>query len=149
MSRCGRGNRRVGMGVAATFVLALAAVPTTAKGQSGSGSALVANNPYYAAPGNYGTSWGTASYRSVRAYSEFSSPYGAGYAYGYTPATVLPGRHGVGTWRPGATRSPYVLGGPNSYRTWAAPFGRADASLPPPPPFGVYAPGFGPSFPGW
>ena len=39
-------------------------------------------NGWFAAPGYYGMSYGVPSYGSVRTYSEFSSPYGAGYAYG-------------------------------------------------------------------
>ncbi len=46
---------------------------------------------FFAAPGNYGTSLGTPSYGSVRTYSEFSSPYGGGYGYGYAPSGFIPG----------------------------------------------------------
>jgi hypothetical protein len=132
------------------LVLGTMAVPGPVLGQEMAGSGMSTTHAYYAAPGHYGTSWGTASYGTVRTYSEFSSPYGGGYGYGYAPWTYLPGRYGLGIWQPGATISPYVLGGPNVYRTWAAPYSRAgNPSLPPPPPFGVYAPAFGPTFPGW
>ena len=117
------------------------------------GPAPVVNNPYYAAPGNYGTSFGSASYRMPRLYSEFSSPSGGGYGYGYAPARVLPGRYGIGLWRPTMAEGGYVYGAPNSYRTFAVPYVRGGVpttgALPPAPPFGAYAPAFGPGFAGW
>lgn len=116
-------------------------------------SAPVVNNPYYAAPGNYGTSFGSASYRMPRLYSEFSSPSGGGFGYGYAPARVLPGRYGIGLWRPTMVEGGYVYGAPDSYRTFAVPYVRGGspttAGLPPAPPFGAYAPSFGPGFAGW
>ena len=122
------------------------AVPATARAQ---GAAPTVDNPYYAAPGNYGMAWGSASYGMKRTYSEFSSPYGGGYGYGYGPSSILPGRHGLGLWRPGFDESSRLNGGPNSYRTFAVPYVPGRTSSPPPPPVGVYAPGFGPTFVGW
>ena len=98
-------------------------------------------NQVYRAPGYYGTSWGTAAYRVPLTYSTYSSPYGAGYAYGYAPYGVLPGRYGVGLWRQGATSPGYVYGSPG-YSTYARPF-RATRAVSGPP-MGAYAPGFGP-----
>jgi hypothetical protein len=95
---------------------------------------------YYAAPGYYGTTYGVASFGSRQTYSTFASPYGAGYSYGYPPATFLPGPYGAGLWRPGQAtvwRTPYY----GTYATPAAPRGV------PLPPIGVYAPGFGPGIP--
>ncbi len=97
-------------------------------------------NPYYAAPGSYGMMLGTPSYGSVRTYSEFSSPYGAGYNYGYAPYGLLPGRYGAGLWKPGIVAPGYPFGTSyHSYRTFAV-----GTPVAPPPPVGVYAPAFGP-----
>ena len=102
-------------------------------------------NPYYAAPGLYGMMLGTPSYGSVRTFSEFSSPYGGGYGYGYAPNGLLPGRYGVGLWRPGFVAPGYVYGASYySYRTFPVPYGAGTPPLPPPP-VGAYAPGYGPS----
>lgn len=98
---------------------------------------------FYAAPGFYGTSLGTPSYGSVRTYSEFSSPFGAGYGYGYAPASFLPGPYGVGLWRPGVVSPGYYYGASyHSYRTFPAPY--TPGSTVETPPFGAYAPAFGP-----
>jgi hypothetical protein len=100
-------------------------------------------NGYFAAPGLYGMALGAPSYGSVRTYTEFSSPYGPGYALGYAPYGLLPGRYGVGLWRPGFVAPGYVYGSSYYYRTFAVPFGSGGvAAL---PPVGIYAPGFGPS----
>ena len=93
----------------------------------------------------FGTSWGTASYGSRRLYSEFSSPYGAGYGYGYPPTSFLPGPFGIGLWRPGSTGAGPVYGAPNSYRTFPYPYRPGPVRYG--PPIGVYAPGFGPDLP--
>ena len=139
--RAVRGGLSCGL-LASAVVLAVGSVRAQ-------GPSAVTANPYYAAPGNYGTSYGSASFGLKRTYSEFASPYGGGYAYGYPPSRVLPGRYGIGLWRPGMTEGGYVYGAPGMYRTFAAPYVRGAVSVPPPPPLGVYAPGFGPSFPGW
>ncbi len=115
---------------------AYAQVPATAHPYSGV-------NSIYGAPGNYGVSYGVASYGVPRTYSEFNSPYGMGYSYyGYAPSAILPGRHGMGLWRPGSA-SGSVYGNTTSYRTfpastWPVPAGYGPA-------VGAYAPGFGPT----
>jgi len=104
-------------------------------------------NGYFSAPGYYGMSYGVPSYGSIRTYSEFSSPYGAGYGYGYAPYGLLPGRYGVGLWRPAFAAPGYVYGA-SYYQTFAVPY--VPGSTAPLPPVGLYAPGFGPpSFNVW
>src|SRR4051812_41320802 len=98
-------------------------------------------NGYFAAPGYYGMSYGVPSLGSIRTYSEFSSSYGAGYAYGYAPYGLLPGRYGVGLWRPTFAAPGYVYGA-SYYQTFAVPY--VAGSTAPLPPVGLYAPGFGP-----
>jgi len=112
----------------------------------GSGSAQAQNpaparyysgaNSIYGAPGFYGTSYGVASYGVPRTDSEFSSPYGAG---------SQPGKYGVGLWRPGFTAPGYVYGASTSYRTFPAQTWPSPTAYG--PPFGVYAPAFGPPTP--
>lgn len=101
-------------------------------------------NSVYGAPGFYGTSWGVASYGVPRTYSSYNSPYGPGYGGGYPPTAFLPGKFGVNLWRPGFVAPGYMYGSANAYRTFPA------QSWPYPtlygPPFGVYAPGFGPVY---
>lgn len=129
------------------IVLATSTIPSPARAQGGGVAAAVSyySGTYsiYGAPGYYGTSYGTASYRVPRLDSEFASPYGPGSAYGYGPYALAPGRFGVGLWRPGFATAGYVYGSAYSYRTfpastWPVPSGNG-------PPFGVYAPAFGPS----
>lgn len=143
-------RRRLGVWRPAV-VLTVALVPAAARAQSPVGRVVAAPaayrmNPYYAAPGSYGMMLGTPSYGSVRTYSEFSSPYGAGYNYGYGPSRFLPGRYGVGLWRPGFVTPGFTYGASyDSYRTFAV--GTPGA---PPPGVGVYAPAFGPAtMDGW
>ena len=101
----------------------------------------------YGAPGDYGVSFGVPSYGLTRTYSEYSSPYGLGYGYGYPPYSYLPGRYGVGLWRPGFVAPGYVYGA-SSYRTFPVPLRPLVPSYG--PPLGYYAPGFGPpAFYGW
>src|SRR5262245_8390490 len=97
------GRRRWRSGTKLAFLVAGLTLSSAARAQGPAGPTQV--NPYYAAPGNYGMAWGSASYGLKRTYSEFSSPYGPGYAYGYAPYGLLPGRYGVGLWRPGYTES--------------------------------------------
>ena len=97
-------------------------------------------NGYFEAPGYYGTSWGVASYRVPRTYSEFASPFGVGYGYGYAPYGLIPGRYGVGLWRPGLVAPGYVYGA-SPYQTWAVP--NVAGISAPLPSIGVYAPAFG------
>lgn len=98
-------------------------------------------NGYFEAPGFYGTSWGVAGYRTPRTYSEFSSPFGAGYGYGYAPYGLIPGRYGAGLWRPGSVVASDSVYGASPYRTWAVP--NVPGVSWPLPSIGLYAPGFG------
>jgi hypothetical protein len=124
--------------IAFTVALTLGSASANAQAQAPATSTRV--QAYYSAPGYYGTSYGFASYGMRQTYSTFSSPFGPGYAYGYPPATILPGSHGQGIWTPNVRqtwRTPY-------YGTYAIP--SAPAGIPAPP-IGVYAPGFGPGVP--
>ncbi len=99
-------------------------------------------NTIFGAPGFYGTSYGTASFGVPRLYSEFSSPYGAGYGYGYARPALAQNAFGEGLWRAGREPSTTIYGAPGKYRTfpvetWPRPSGMG-------PPFGEYAPFFGP-----
>jgi hypothetical protein len=89
-------------------------------------------------------SLGTPSFGSVRTYSEFSSPFGAGYAYGYRPYGLLPGRYGVGIWRPGFAEPPLFNAAYHSYRTFPGPYRPGVPAVT--PPVGLYAPAFGPPY---
>lgn len=106
---------------------------------------------YYAAPGNYAMAHGSASFGVPRTSTSFTSPYGMGYGYGYEPARLLRGPHGVGLWRPGSGIPSYAFGGSN-YWTFPVPYASA-STRPAPPSVGWYAPGLGPpsrsSYEGW
>jgi hypothetical protein len=113
---------------------------------------------YLGAPGLYGMSYGFASYGMPQTYSVFSAYPGPSYGTNYPPYGILPGRYGVGLWRPGfvapggyvygAAAFPYdsYASGSYSYRTFGVgsltgyPTNPA-VSL---PPVGVYAPALGP-----
>lgn len=101
-------------------------------------------NGYYAAPGLYGMAFGSPSVGLTRTYTSFSSPYGGGYGYGYAPYGMLPGRYGVGLWRPGFVAPGYAYGASYYYRTFPIPASVSGITPLPAPPVGVYAPGFGP-----
>ena len=127
---------------------ALVAGSGSARGQVATGVVGVPFriDAYDAAPGDYGMAFGSPSVGLARTYTGFSSPYGAGYGYGYAPSVLLPGRHGVGLWRPGFV-TPGDLSGASDYRTYPVPSGVP--SVAPPPPVGAYAPAFGPpAYPG-
>jgi len=112
---------------------------------------------YLGAPGLYGMSYGFASYGMPQTYSVFSAYPGPSYGTNYPPYGILPGRYGVGLWRPGFVAPGYVYGaasypydsyasGSYSYRTFAVG-ARTGYSVNPPvslPPVGVYAPALGP-----
>lgn len=100
-------------------------------------------NGYFAAPGLYGMAYGSPSVGMTRTYSSYSSPYGAGYGYGYAPYGLLPGRYGVGLWRPGFVAPGYAYGA-SYYWTYSIPASLSSVPLQAPPPVGAYAPGFGP-----
>lgn len=125
--------------------LAIAPGASTARGQAAAG--IVVGSPYrmngyFAAPGYYGMAYGSPSYGMTRTYTSFSSPYGGGYGYGYAPYGLLPGRYGVGLWRPGFVAPGYAYGA-SYYRTYPVPY--VTNAFVPTPPVGAYAPGFGPT----
>jgi hypothetical protein len=102
-------------------------------------------NGYLFAPGYYGMAYGSMSAGVPRTYTTFSSSYGPGYGYGYAPYGLLPGRYGVGLWRPGFVTPGYVFGA-SYYRTYPVPYA-SGAEGGPTAPVGLYAPGFGPPSP--
>jgi len=141
--------RRSMMVLAVGFALTLAIAPGRAEAQVILGDAPLPYrvNSSIGLPDLYGTSWGVASYGSIRTYSTFSSPYGGGYGYGYPPYSYLPGWYGVGLWRPGFVSPGYVYGA-SYYRTFPVPYRPLVPSYG--PPLGYYAPGFGPpAYYGW
>lgn len=105
-------------------------------------------NAVFGAPGLYGMLYGTPSYGVPRTYTAFNSPYGLGYGYGYAPYGILPGRYGVGLWRPGFVTPGYAYGASYYYGTFPVPYSRNYSG--PLPAVGDYAPAFGPpSYMGW
>ncbi len=99
--------------------------------------------PIYSAPGFYGTLYGVPNHGAIQTYSRFASPFGGpGYGLGYGPSSILPGM-GKALWANG----PVDLGYSDSaghYRTFRAmPVAEYPTYL---PPFGYYAPGFGPPY---
>jgi hypothetical protein len=138
-NRAGRGLRLGGLALGAWLAIGSASVRAQ-------GTAAVPGPGFYEAPGYYGTSYGIPSYGSVRTYSEFSSSYGAGYARGYAPTSIGSGRFGAELWRgSAAVMNPLDGASLHSYRTFAVPYRRYPAVIA--PPFGVYAPAFGPNHP--
>ncbi len=108
---------------------------------------------YLGAPGLYGMSYGFASYGMPQTYTVFSAMPGASRGATLPPYGILPGRYGVGLWRPGFVAPGYVYGSSyyspssNSYRTFAVGrsaygVGQQPASL---PSVGIYAPALGPA----
>ena len=94
---------------------------------------------YFVAPGWYGTSYGFASYGMPQTYSVFSAYPGPSYGTNYPPYGLMPGRYGVGLWRPGYVAPGYVYGAsyyPSSgfaYRTFPLMYGHGrpdDGSAP-------------------
>jgi hypothetical protein len=125
---------------------ALASLPGSARGQIyTSGPAPYRVNGGMGLPDLYGTSWGVASYGIPRTYTTFASPYGAGYGYGYPNYGVMPGKFGVGLWRPGMATPGYTYGAANGYNTFPYPYKPGGPMYG--PPIGLYAPGFGPGGP--
>jgi hypothetical protein len=118
---------------------------------------------YLGAPGLYGMSYGFASYGMPQTYTVFSAYPGPSYGSNYPPYGILPGRYGVGLWRPGFAAPGYVDGaaaypydsyasGSYSYRTFGVGAGPGNgmSQMASPPPVGVYAPALGPrSVYGW
>ncbi len=93
---------------------------------------------FYAAPGSYGTTYGSASYKVPRRYSNFPSIRGADYGLGYGPSGFVANRYGSGLWRPNAVNGPGS--GASPYSTFTIAPGPGVVL----PPFGYYAPTFGP-----
>ena len=78
-----------------------------------------------------------------------SRPSGPSYGSNLPAYGFLPGRYGVGLWRPGFVAPGYVYGEPTSgysYRDLPVVYGTGltAGQIAPPPPMGVYAPAFGP-----
>ena len=128
-----------------------------ARAQAGMGGGYSSSyrvSDYLGAPGLYGMSYGFASYGMPQTYTVFSAYPGASYGSNFPPYGILPGRFGVGLWRPGFVAPGYVYGAsyynypPNSlsYRTFAvgSPYGSSVNRIASPPPVGVYAPALGP-----
>lgn len=101
----------------------------------------------YNTPGAYATTWGVPSFGYPRTYSTFTSPYGAGYGFGYYPYTYVPGYYGYRLWRPGFVAPGYLYGS-GYYGTVTTPYQGLTGGYR--VPIGYYAPGFGPpSWLGW
>jgi hypothetical protein len=140
-------RRRLVGGLLIGTGVALAQTPAPARAQAATSSVVVGpvGEPprgFFEAPGYYGMSLGTPSFGSVRSYSSFSSSFGAGYAYGYPPYGILPGRYGAGIWRPGLGELPLFNAAYHSYRTFPVPYRPGVPAVT--PPVGLYAPAFGP-----
>jgi hypothetical protein len=142
--------------LAVVIGLGLAVPEAGAQVVASSSSYRVSN--YFIAPGWYGMSYGYASYGMPQTYSVYSAFPGSSYGANYPPYGLLPGRYGVGLWRPGYVAPGYVYGAsyyPSSgfaYRTFPVVYGAGPGGGPlaPPPPVGVYAPALGPaSLYGW
>jgi hypothetical protein len=113
---------------------------------------------FLGAPGTYGMSYGFASYGMPQTYSVFSAYPGPSYGSNFPPYGILPGRFGVGLWRPGFVAPGYVYGAsyyypPSnfSYRTFALGYNPGvPVNGAPLPPVGLYAPALGPrTYYGW
>src|SRR5260370_327324 len=132
--------------VGLTLAPALTRAPAAAPAQAviSGRSAPFGMNDYYVAPGYYGMAYGSMSVGVPRTYTTFSSPYGFGYGSGYAPYGLLPGRYGVGLWRPGFVTPGYLYGA-SYYRTFPVPYSSAGAR--PTAPLRNYPPGFGPPSP--
>ncbi len=132
---------------ASLILLGLVGIPGTltsiARAQDDPGKAL-GISPYFAAPGLYGTAWGSPGYGSIRTTTKYSSPYGVGYGYGYGSTSVAPGIYGAGLWRPGTPLAENRIHRGTVYSTFAVPYHGPDGFGP--PGIGVYAPAFGPPF---
>jgi hypothetical protein len=146
--------------LAVVIALGLGVPPADAQAQqlvpdSGYMSSYRVSN-YFIAPGWYGMSYGFASYGMPQTYSVYSAFPGPSSGSNFPPYGLLPGRFGVGLWRPGYLSAGYVYGAsyyPSSdfaYRTFPLLLGAPSSSLAPPPPVGAYAPALGPaSLYGW
>ena len=131
-------------GIAMAAGLAVGLASPTGSVRAGDPGKALGISPYFAAPGLYGTAWGSPGYGSIRTTTKYSSPYGVGYGYGYGPTSVVPGRFGAGLWRPGSQLAQDRIHGGTVYSTFAVRYRAADGFGP--PGIGVYAPAFGPPF---
>jgi hypothetical protein len=155
----GRFSARVGWAIvlAVGFIIGAATPDANAQAVVGGGgySPSYRVSDYLGAPGNYGMSYGFASYGMPQTYSVFSAYPGPSYGSNYPPYGILPGRFGVGLWRPGFVAPGYVYGASYyypadslSYRTF--PYGERAATgvsgnrVVSSPPVGLYAPALGP-----
>jgi hypothetical protein len=144
--------KRLALGLlAAAIGLSLSAREASAQGYASSGyQGSYRVSDYFVGPGWYGTSYGFASYGFPQTYSVFTAFPGPSYGNNYPPYGLLPGRYGVGLWRPGYVAPGYVYGAsyyPSSgfsYRTFPVMYGTAGRSMDPAPPIGYYAPALGP-----
>ena len=133
--------------VPVALATALLASPARAQVSPGTSSQYRGAGTAFGAPGYFGMGYGVPSFGVPRTYTEFSSPYGGGYGYGYAPYGILPGRYGVGLWRPGVVAPGYVFAS-GFYRTFPVPYRPLVPMAS--PPVGMYAPGLGPpSFYSW
>jgi len=127
--------------------LGLAGAPARAQWYGGPRMGYYGANTYSGAPGFYGVGYGIPSFGFPRTYSVFSSPYGGGYGYGYSPNLFLPGHYGVGLWRPGYAVPGYVYGA-GYYRTFPVPYRPLVPFVG--PPLGYYGRAYGPpTFNAW
>jgi len=137
--------------LAVVLVLGLGAAEVRAQGVVGGGySGAYRVSDYLGSPGTYGMSYGYASYGMPQTYSVFSAMPGPSYGTTYPPYGLMPGKYGVGLWRPGFVAPGYVYGASYyypassySYRTFSVG-NRAGTQGASPPPVGVYAPALGP-----
>ena len=137
--------------LAAAIGLGIAAREAGAQVVAGSGyMSSYRVSDYFVGPGWYGTSYGFASYGFPQTYSVYSAFPGPSYGGNYPPYGLMPGRYGVGLWRPGYVAPGYIYGAsyyPSSgfsYRTFPVMYGTAGRSMDPTPPIGYYAPALGP-----
>lgn len=151
-------RRTIGLlGIVAASWLVVVASAGEAGAQTTGYSPSYRVSDYLGAPGTYGMSYGFASYGMPQTYTVYSAYPGPSYGSTMPPYGLMPGRFGVGLWRPGFATSGYVYGAsyyqPSTYMPNAGSYrafvygdpGRASASgRSAPPPVGVYAPYLGP-----
>jgi hypothetical protein len=138
--------------VAAVLGLGLGTEEVHAQGPAAGGySGSYRVSDYLGSPGSYGMSYGFASYGMPQTYSVFSAMPGPSYGTTYPPYGLMPGKYGVGLWRPGFVAPGYVYGASyyypassDSYRTFSVGNRAGSQAASPPPPVGVYAPALGP-----
>lgn len=145
-------SKRLGGAILAVAIV-LGITAPEADAQVGVGTPYMSSyrvSDYFVGPGWYGTSYGFASYGFPQTYSVYSAFPASSYAANYPPYGLLPGRYGVGLWRPGYVAPGYVYGAsyyPSSgmsYRTFPVMYGGAGRAMDPAPPIGYYAPTIGP-----